>query len=71
MDQWHTSGGGFMWIFWVVLIVVLLWGFAAVIGRPQRPQPRHSTALEILEQRYAKGEIEREEFEQKRKDLSA
>ena len=70
MYQWHTIGGGFMWIFWVVLVVVLLWGFTAVIGRRKRPHPRHSSALEILEQRYAKGEIEREEFEQKRRDLS-
>jgi putative membrane protein len=28
------------------------------------------SALDILQQRYARGEIEREEFEQKRKDLS-
>ena len=69
MYQWHASGGGFMWIFWIVLIVALLWGFTAIIGGRKR-RPRHRSALEILEQRYAKGEIEREEFEQKRRDLS-
>ena len=70
MYQWHGSGGGFMWIFWIVFIVALLWALATVIDRGKRANNRQSSALNILEQRYAKGEIEREEFEQKRKDLS-
>jgi len=59
-----------MWIFWIVLIAGLLWALTAAIGGRKESDDRHPTALEILEQRYAKGEIERDEFEQKRKDLS-
>jgi putative membrane protein len=40
------------------------WGEGASSGRRQEDAP-----LDILKQRYARGEIEREEFEQKRRDL--
>jgi putative membrane protein len=59
-----------MWIFWIVFVVVLLCAAYAAIGGRRQTDDRAKSALEILEERYAKGEIEREEFEQKRKDLS-
>lgn len=57
----HVLGG---LLFWIVLIVagVLL---AGALRRP-RGEP---SALEILERRYARGEIGREEYELKRRDL--
>jgi putative membrane protein len=62
-------GGGFMWIFWIVLLVVLLWALKAATSGRDHSVDRQKSALEILDERYAKGEIDREEFEQKRKDL--
>ena len=59
-----------MLLFWALLIaavVVLakhLWGSdKSADGRQER------TAIDILKERYARGEIEREEFEQKKSDL--
>ena len=70
MYEWHGFGGGIMWIFWILLIVGVLWALRIASGRQGGAAENQKTALEILKERYAKGEIEREEFEQKRKDLS-
>lgn len=62
-------GGIFMWLFWIALIVVVVWLLKSVISGQANQAPRDRSALEILEQRYAKGEIDKEEFEQKKRDL--
>jgi putative membrane protein len=62
-------GGIFMWLFWIVLIVVVVWLLKNVISG-QANQPRSNSALEILEQRYAKGEIDKKEYEEKKRDLT-
>lgn len=82
---WGGGGFGwvgllFMLLFWVVIIVGVvflvrgLWGQNQgrdrdYRGAPERQEPRRSTALEVLEERYARGEINREEFLERRKDL--
>ena len=63
-------GGGFMWLFWILLIVVIAWavkGFAG--GNLPGVGQNGKTPLGILEERFARGEIDQEEFEQKRKLL--
>lgn len=62
-------GGIFMWLFWIVLLVLIVWLLKNVIGG-QTNLSRSNSALEILEQRYAKGEIGKEEFEEKKRDLT-
>ncbi len=57
-----------MGIFWIVLILLLVGGVALFSGRDSTSERRKSP-LEILEDRYARGEIERDEFAQKRRDL--
>jgi putative membrane protein len=69
MYEWHGFGGGIMWIFWVLLVVVILWAVKTATGSGNNSVGEQKSALDILQERYAKGEIEREEFEQKRKDL--
>lgn len=66
-------GMGFGWIgwvlFWVLLIVaaVMLYKGMSCNGASSS---RRNNALEILKERYARSEIGREEFEQKKRDLS-
>ena len=59
-----TAVAGFL------IIVALVWFVTVATRRDSGSSGRDKSALEILEERYARGEIEREEFEQKRKDLS-
>jgi putative membrane protein len=70
--MWY--GGGWMmgmhyvwWIFWILLMVVLVALVLRQSGSP--PVTREPTALEILERRYAAGEISTEEFEERRTRL--
>ncbi|OIQ89002.1 hypothetical protein GALL_291250 [mine drainage metagenome] len=71
---WGWMGFGMlgMLLFWVFLIIGIValvkgtWGSGASAGRHQE-----RTALDILRERYARGEIEKEEFEQKKRDLTA
>jgi putative membrane protein len=62
-----------MLLFWgliIAAIVMLVRGFGAKSGGSE-PGPREKTALDILGERYAKGEIDKAEFQEKRRDLTA
>ena len=52
-----------------MLVVFIVWIVREVGGKNSSPRS-NSSALEILKERYAKGEIDKEEFESKKKDLS-
>lgn len=63
-------GGGFMWIFWLLVIVVILVAVKALMaGNTQRGDSQKDSPLSILEKRYARGEIDREEYQEKRREL--
>jgi len=67
---WGIWGFGmmlFMFLFWALVIIGIVLGIRWLV-RQGRPESSDS-ALDVLRQRYARGEINREEFEAKRKDL--
>ena len=70
MYEWHGYGGGMMWVFWILIVAALVWFVAFSTRRGDIPPRSEKSALEILKERYANGEIDREEFEQKKKDLN-
>lgn len=65
---WMIFGGIFMVLFWGGLIALIIWGVNRFTRRDD-PVRMHNP-LEAAKERYAKGEISREEFEQIRKDLN-
>ncbi|MEQ6887913.1 SHOCT domain-containing protein [Halomonas sp. CS7] len=66
----HMLFGGLMMVlFWgavIALAVLLVRGLTRDRSEAARQRP---TALELLQERYARGEIDREEYEQRRRDL--
>jgi putative membrane protein len=61
--------GMVLWWLLIILAIVLLvkWVFGRPPGHGER-QPR-DRSLDILKERYARGEIDKQEFEEKKRDL--
>jgi len=57
-----------MLLFWALVIVGIVLGIRWLVS--QGKESRSDSALEILRQRYARGEINKEEFDGKKRDLS-
>jgi len=70
--MWGNQGfmGGFMWIFWIAIIVGIIFLVKWIVMQ-SRPggQQQGENSLEILKKRYARGEIDKEEYDRKKKDL--
>lgn len=66
--EWVTVISGIVALLLLVALVVLIvWGVKQVIGRSAGDGKK---ALDIAKERYARGEITKEEFEQLKKDLT-
>ena len=63
--------GGWMIIVWIVVIGLIVWGVIALTRHSGSGAQFGSkrTPLDIAKERYANGEITKEEFEQFKKDL--
>ena len=71
-DGWgHVLFGGFMMVlFWGAVIALAVFLVRRLSrGRGDAMDPPRPTALDLLQERYARGEIDREEYEQRRNDL--
>lgn len=75
--QWWMLivGGLMMLLFWVVVIALAYFAIRAVIrpgsfrSEANPPVNRNQTPLDILNERYARGEITREEYINMKSDL--
>lgn len=80
MGRWMMGDWGMGWfgmlfnlLFWCLIIVGLVflirWLIQATGDKRHSDVSMGSNAMDILKERYAKGEINREEFESMKKDL--
>ncbi len=83
MGYYGWGMGAFGWIgmilFWILIILGIIYlartlelGKGSGAGRSESStDSSRDAALEILRERYARGEIDREEYEQRRRDLAS
>ncbi|NMG32631.1 SHOCT domain-containing protein [Aromatoleum evansii] len=83
MGYWGDFGGwgmGFGFLFMILFWVLVVLGIVALVrwllqqsqaggDRRTEERPRDKTPLELVQERYARGEIDRDEYEQKKLDL--
>ena len=63
-------GGGFMWIFWIAVIVGIIFLVRWIVQQSKLSESNaYGNPLDILKSKYARGEIDKEEYERKKKDL--
>ena len=64
--------GGWMIIVWVIIIALIVWGVIALVkrGSSTSDTSHKRDPLEIAKERYAKGEISKQEYEEIKKNLS-
>ena len=68
MGWWMVFGGVWTLVFWGGIIALIAWGIAKLSGHGGSAPKRNP--LDVVKERYAKGEISQVEFEQMKKDLS-
>lgn len=63
---WGWGSPLLMILFWLAAILFVVWLVKNAAGKNGAQE---KSALEILKERYAKGEIDRKEFEERMKDI--
>jgi putative membrane protein len=61
----HGIGMGLGWLFWILLIGLAVYSISKTFSQRRAQDP-----MDILKERYAKGEIDKDEFESKKRELS-
>lgn len=67
----HGWGMGWWWIAGLIVMAIVVWLVVKAISptKPTNAQHSNKSALDILKERYALGEIEKQEFEERKRNL--
>ena len=74
MYDFHNDGGWGMglgmWVIWLVIVVAFILIVKLVVDHSgTRSSRQDETAVEILQKRFARGEIDADEYERRKKEL--
>jgi putative membrane protein len=64
-SEWGWMGAVWMLLFWATVVALVVWAVSRLSG----PQTTHRRAEEILEERFARGEIDAKELDERRREL--
>ena len=75
MGSWGMGwfGGIFMVVFWILILLGFIFGIRwllQVTGKKEDSGQHGSRAIDILKERYARGEIDKAQFDSMKRDLS-
>ncbi|HUU61743.1 MAG TPA: SHOCT domain-containing protein [Acidimicrobiia bacterium] len=70
MDGWGWGGAVVGWLVMILVATAIAWLVWSASRRLGERRSRSPSARELLDERYARGEITREEYLQRREDLS-
>ena len=65
-------GMSWWWIIGIIAIIIIVWLIVKAINQNKNATPpsfNNKTPLDILKERYARGEINKQEFDERKKDL--
>jgi putative membrane protein len=74
-DGWGWGVGGFvmmilmMGLFWAAIVVTIVWGIRQFRPRDVSTPGGSTSAMRVLEERFARGEIDADEFQRRREIL--
>jgi putative membrane protein len=69
MGEYGWFGHGYGWLFMIPVWALVIVGIVAIVKWAASSTPRSETPLEILKARYARGEIDKKEYERMRREL--
>ncbi len=69
MGGWGWGMAIFGWLFMALVVVLVGWLIWSTTRRPESPGRNERRALDLLDERYAKGEIDRDGYLERKADL--